>query len=67
MLGKLLLNNGFYNLKFFRFFCRQDIMAKYGEEVIVHVLGFSDQHNGVFLKDLSLLVRTLSVNDVTNF
>jgi hypothetical protein len=34
----------------------QDIMAKYGEEVIVHVLGFSEQHNDAFLKELSLLV-----------
>jgi hypothetical protein len=32
-------------------------MTKYGEEVIVHVLGFSDQHNPAFLRDLSLLVR----------
>ena len=31
-------------------------MAKYGEEVIVHVLGFSQHHNDAFLKDLSLLV-----------
>jgi hypothetical protein len=34
----------------------QAIMAKYGEEVIVHVLGFSDQHDDAFLNELSILV-----------
>ena len=31
-------------------------MKKYGEEVVVHVLGFSEMHNDTFLNELSLMV-----------
>jgi hypothetical protein len=34
-------------------------MKKYGEEVVVHVLGFSEYHNDTFLNDLSLMVTIL--------
>ena len=33
----------------------QDSMAKYGEEVVVHVLGFGKNHDDSFLESLSLL------------
>ena len=31
------------------------MIGKYGEEVIVHVLGFSQHHNDAFLESLTLI------------
>ena len=33
----------------------QDVISKYGENVVVQVLGFSSHHNDSFLESLTLL------------
>lgn len=55
MLADLPLRTRFNNVLNSIFLYSQDVIAKYGEEVIVHVLGFSQHHNDAFLESLTLI------------